>query len=323
VVLDQWTQPNGLQFRKVAVPLGVIGIVYESRPNVTADAAALCLRSANAVILRGGSDCLQTSLAIFQAMRDGLVGAGLPEHSVQIVSTPNRAAVGELLGGLDGCLDLMIPRGGKSLVGRVQREARVPVLSHLEGICHVYVHEKADPDMAVAIVLNSKMRRVGICGAAECLLIDAACADQILPQIASALDDAKCEMRGDALAMAIDQRIVAADESDWGKEFLAPILAIRVVTGLEEAVAHIARFGSGHTESILTEDQTMAQKFQNQVDSAIVLHNASTQFADGGEFGFGAEIGIATGKLHARGPVGAAQLTSYQYQVDGNGQNRP
>jgi glutamate-5-semialdehyde dehydrogenase len=321
--LERWQQPNGLRFRKVAVPLGVIGIIYESRPNVTADAAALCLRSANAVILRGGSDALQTSWAIFQAVQAGAIQAGLPEHSVQFVNSPDRAAVGALLQGLDGHLDLVIPRGGKSLVGRVQREAKVPVLSHLEGICHVYVHRDADSDMAVEVAKNAKMRRVGVCGAAECLLIDQACAPSLLPKISDALINAGCELRGDETACALDGRMKPASEEDWGKEFLAPILAVRVVADIEQALSHIEQYGSGHTDSIITQTQAIAHRFQREVDSAIVLHNASTQFADGGEFGFGAEIGIATGKLHARGPVGAAHLTSYQYQVDGDGQIRP
>lgn len=323
VELQSWQQPNGLRFRKVAVPIGVIGIVYESRPNVTADAAALCLRSGNTAILRGGSDALQTSLAIFNAFQTGIIAAGLPEHCVQLVTVADRAAVGHLLAGLDNCLDLMIPRGGKSLVDRVQREARIPVLSHLEGICHVYVHHAANPQMAREIVLNAKMRRVGICGAAECLLIDRACAAALLPQIADDLHAAGCEMRGDEAAQALDARIVAATDSDWGHEFLAPILAIRVVDDLQMAMDHIAHYGSAHTDCIITDDRAVAKTFQQSVDSAIVLHNASTQFADGGEFGFGAEIGIATGKLHARGPVGATQLTSYAYYVDGDGQVRP
>ncbi|MBL4617667.1 MAG: glutamate-5-semialdehyde dehydrogenase [Robiginitomaculum sp.] len=320
--LDSWSQPNGLQFRKVAVPLGVIGIIYESRPNVTADAAALCLRSGNAVILRGGSDALQTSLAIFDCLKYGIITAELPPASVQIITHNDRAAVGYLLGGLQGNLDLVIPRGGKSLVARVQQDARVPVLSHLEGICHVYVHQQADPQMAVKLVLNSKMRRVGICGAAECLLIDKDCAEDILPLIVDELIEAGCELRGDEKAQSIDNRIIAAKKSDWGKEFLAPIMAVRVVKGIEEATEYINKYGSGHTDSIVTENPDIATLFQSHVDSAIVLHNASTQFADGGEFGFGAEIGIATGKLHARGPVGATQLTSYNYQVSGSGQQR-
>ncbi|VAV86661.1 Gamma-glutamyl phosphate reductase [hydrothermal vent metagenome] len=320
--LDCYQRPNGLVIRKVSVPLGVIGIIYESRPNVTADAAALCLRSANAVILRGGSDALASSKQIFAAMRTGIIAAGLPEHCVQLVPTSNREAVGLMLAGLNQTLDLVIPRGGKSLVARVQADARVPVFSHLEGICHIYVQAEANPQMAIELVFNSKMRRFGICGAAECLLIDRACADILLPKITDVLTQANCELRGCTSAQAIDNRIVAAKTSDWGTEFLAPILAVRVVDDLQQACDHIARYGSNHTESIITENQDIARAFQQQVDSAIVLHNASTQFADGGEFGFGAEIGIATGKLHARGPVGAMQLTSYKYQVDGNGQSR-
>lgn len=323
VELDSWSRPNGLLIRKVAVPLGVIGIIYESRPNVTADAAALCLRSANAAILRGGSDALLSSQAIFACIRSGMLASGLPEHSVQLIEHNDREAVGQILGGLNGQLDLVIPRGGKSLIARIQRDAKVPVLSHLEGICHVYVHHKAEPEMAVNIVLNSKMRRVGICGAAECLLIDQACADGLLPMITETLIKAGCQLRGDKAACAIDPRINTATNADWGCEFLAPILFVRVVANIDAAIAHIGQYGSGHTESIISQDRTSADTFQRQVDSAIVLHNASTQYADGGEFGFGAEIGIATGKLHARGPVGAAQLTSYQYQVDGNGQIRP
>lgn len=321
-VLQNWSQPNGLKFRKVAVPLGVIGIIYESRPNVTADAAALCLRSGNAVILRGGSDALRTSLSIFDCLKAGIIAAKLPSASVQIIAHNDRAAVGYLLSGLQGNLDLVIPRGGKSLVERVQQDARVPVLSHLEGICHVYVHQQADPQMAVKLVLNSKMRRVGICGAAECLLIDKNCAEDILPLIADELIEAGCELRGDSQAQNIDNRIIAATQSDWGQEFLAPILAIKVVENIETAILHINKYGSGHTDSVITDSFDIAALFQREIDSAIVLHNASTQFADGGEFGFGAEIGIATGKLHARGPVGAAQLTSYNYQVSGSGQQR-
>ncbi|MBL4596993.1 MAG: glutamate-5-semialdehyde dehydrogenase [Robiginitomaculum sp.] len=320
--LAVWQRPNGLRIRKVSVPLGVIGIIYESRPNVTADAAALCLRSGNAVILRGGSDALQTSKAIFAAVQSGVLAAGLPKHSVQMVDTPDREAVGLLLQGLDQNLDLVIPRGGKSLVARVQQDAKVPVFSHLEGICHVYVHAAANVQMASQIVLNSKMRRVGVCGAAECLLIDASCAADMLPKIVDGLAEAGCELRGDPRATELDTRIQAANEDDWGREFLAPILAVRVVDDIKMAIDHIAQYGSNHTDSIISEDPDAARQFQAQVDSAIVLHNASTQFADGGEFGFGGEIGIATGKLHARGPVGAAQLTSYRYQVDGNGQVR-
>jgi len=321
--VENWDQPNGLHFSKISVPLGVIGIIYESRPNVTADAAALCLRSANAVILRGGSDALASANVIFEAIRSGLQIADLPAASVQFVSHNDRAAVGSMLHGLDGNLDLVIPRGGKSLVARVNRDARVPVLSHLEGICHVYVHGDADPKMAVELVVNSKMRRVGICGAAECLLIDRECASFILPKIVDALQDLNCELRADEAALTVDRRMIPAHSSDWGREFLAPVLAVKLVENLGEAVAHIGRYGSGHTDAIVTENKQAAQSFQSQVDSAIVLHNASTQFADGAEFGFGAEIGIATGKLHARGPVGAKQLTSYKYQVSGNGQKRP
>ncbi len=320
--MESWVQPNGLQFSKISVPLGVIGIIYESRPNVTADAAALCLRSGNAVILRGGSDALASSRAIFAAIQEGLRATDMPEGAVQLVDHTDRSAVGFMLQGLKGQLDLVIPRGGKSLVSRIQRDARVPVLSHLDGICHVYVHKDANPEMAVQVVLNSKMRRVGICGAAECLLVDDECAAEILPKIVDALHDAGCELRADDAARKIDTRMKTASADDWGREFLAPILAVRLVRDLDEAVAFIEKYGSGHTDAIITDNQQLARQFQAQVDSAIVLHNASTQFADGGEFGFGAEIGIATGKLHARGPVGAMQLTSYKYLVSGNGQKR-
>lgn len=320
--LERWQQPNGLIFRKTTVPLGVIGIIFESRPNVTADAAALCVRSGNAAILRGGSDSLRSSLAINAALQSGFSSAGLPDNAVQVVPTADRAAVGEMLAGLNGALDLVIPRGGKSLVERVQREARVPVLSHLEGICHVYVHGSAHIDKARKIVRNAKMRRTGICGAAECLLIDQA-ASGLLPGIASDLLQAGCELRGDAAACQIVPEMNLASEDDWGREFLAPILAVKVMPDMDAAMDHIARYGSGHTESIIAEEVNAARRFQAQVDSAIVLHNASTQFADGGEFGFGAEIGIATGKLHVRGPVGAKHLTSFKYEVDGDGQVRP
>lgn len=320
--LERWQQPNGLVFRKVTVPLGVIGIIFESRPNVTADAAALCVRSGNAAILRGGSDSLATSLAINKALQAGFAEAGLPDHTVQVVPVADRDAVGEMLSGLDGALDLVIPRGGKSLVARVQRDARVPVLGHLEGICHVYVHGSADKDKARKIVLNAKMRRTGICGAAECLLIDER-ANGLLPVIAADLMQAGCELRGDEAACAIVPEMKPATDDDWGREFLAPVLAVKIVPDRKAAQAHVAKYGSGHTESIIAEDVAEARAFQAAVDSAIVLHNASTQFADGGEFGFGAEIGIATGKLHVRGPVGAQHLTSFKYEVDGDGQVRP
>jgi glutamate-5-semialdehyde dehydrogenase len=318
--MSRWTRPNGLDIARVRTPIGVIGMIYESRPNVTADAAAICVRSGNAVILRSGSDALQSSLAIHRALQAGLAEAGLPIHSVQLIDTPDREAVSQLLGGLGGTVELVIPRGGKGLVERVQNDAKVPVLSHLEGVCHTYVHKAADADKAVSIVRNAKMRRVGICGATECLLIDEELADALLPRIAEALDG--CELRGDERARAIAPMQAATDE-DWGKEYLAPTLAIRVVDGLEQAIDHIGRFGTAHTDAIITEDSVAAETFLNEVDSAIVIWNASTQFADGGEFGFGAEIGIATGKMHARGPVGPEQLTSFHYVVRGNGQVRP
>jgi glutamate-5-semialdehyde dehydrogenase len=296
-------------------------MIFESRPNVAADAAAIALRSGNALILRSGADALASVLAIGEAISAGLAEAGLPADAVQIVPTPDRDAVGAMLGGLDGAIDLIIPRGGKSLVARVEAEARVPVLSHLEGICHTYVHEAADPDMARAIVLNGKMRRVSVCGATETLLIDRA-ALPMLPVIAGALREAGCELRGDEEARAVAQ-MAPASEADWSTEYLEPILSVRTVAGLDAAIAHIARYGSSHTEAIVTEDEAAAERFLAEVDSAILLHNASTQYADGGEFGFGAEIGIATGRLHARGPVGPEQLTTFKYLVRGSGQVRP
>jgi glutamate-5-semialdehyde dehydrogenase len=320
---QQWTPPNGLQISRVRTPLGVIGMIYESRPNVTADAGAICIKSGNAVILRGGADGFHSSVAIARAFCAGLEAGGLPVHGVQVVPHTDRTAVGAMLGGLGGAIDLIIPRGGKNLIERVQKEARVPVLSHLDGICHVYVHEAANTDMARAIVKNAKMRRTGICGAAETLLIDRACAAELLPLIAKDLRAAGCALRGDDAARAIVADMQEATEEDWRTEYLDAILGIRVVAGMDEAIAHITTYGSAHTESIITEDAAAAEQFLREVDSAIVLHNASTQYADGGEFGFGAEIGIATGKLHARGPVGAAQLTSYHYVVRGHGQVRP
>ena len=318
-----WTRPNGLDIARVSTPIGVLAIIYESRPNVTADAAALCLRSGNVALLRCGSDCLSSSLAIHAAMVEGLQAAGLPADAVQLVDTPDRAAVGALLTGLEGTVDLLIPRGGKSLVARVQAEARVPVLGHLEGLCHTYVHAAADPGMAERIVLNAKMRRVSVCGATETLLVDRAYASALLPRLASALEAAGCSLRGDADSRALVPSIAAANEGDWTTEYLAPVLAVRVVDDLDQAVDHIRRYGSGHTEAIVTEDAQAAAAFLNAVDSAIVMWNASTQFADGGEFGFGGEIGISTSRLHARGPVGAEQLTSYKYVVRGTGQTRP
>ncbi len=321
--LARWTRPNGLDIARVSTPIGVLAIIYESRPNVTADAAALCLRSGNGAILRYGSDCLASSMAIHAAMVEGLAAAGLPADAIQLVDTPDRAAVGALLTGLDGAIDLLVPRGGKSLVARVQAEARVAVLGHLEGLCHTYLHAAADPAMAVEIVLNAKMRRVSVCGATETLLIDRAAAPTLLPPVAAALQAAGCALRGDAESRAIAASITPATEADWTTEFLAPILAVRIVEGFDAAVDHIRRYGSGHTEAIVTEDVEAAAAFLNAVDSAIVIWNASTQFADGGEFGFGGEIGISTSRLHARGPVGAEQLTSYKYVVRGAGQIRP
>lgn len=321
-IMMDWTRPNGLRMQRVRIPVGVIGIIYESRPNVTADAGALCLRSGNCVILRGGSDAMESSQAITRALRAGLALAGMPEDAIQLVPVTDRAAVGEMLKGLGGALDMIIPRGGKSLVARVQDEARVPVLSHLDGLCHTYVHAAADPEKALALVLNAKMRRTGVCGATETLLMDRKVAESLLPPIAAALSAKGCALRGDPAARAIVP-MDAATEDDWRTEYLAPILSVRVVEGLDEAVQHIARYGSGHTDCIVTEDAAQAERFLREVDSAIVLVNASTQFADGGEFGFGAEIGIGTGRLHARGPVGAEGLTTYKYVVRGNGQTRP
>lgn len=318
-----WTQPNGLEFSRVRVPIGVIGIIYESRPNVTADAGALCMKSGNAAILRGGSDSILSSGEIVKCLRAGLEEAGLPKDAIQMINTTDRAAVGMLLSGLEGNLDLIVPRGGKSLVGRVQDEARVPVFAHLEGLCHVYVDKDADADMARDIVVNAKMRRTGICGSAETILIDKAGADKHLQNLIDALSDAGCTIRGGEITQAADKRVEPATAEDWTTEYLDAIVSMKVVDGVEEAMEHIARYGSQHTDSIVTNNKQTAERFLNEVDSAIVLHNASTQFADGGEFGFGAEIGIATGKMHARGPVGLEQLTSFKYQVRGNGQVRP
>jgi glutamate-5-semialdehyde dehydrogenase len=321
--LARWTRPNGLDSARVAVALGVIGIIYESRPNVTADAGALCLRSGNAAILRGGSESLHSSRALAGAMRAALKREGLPEDAVQLVDTANREAVGHMLAGLGGAIDIIVPRGGRSLVERVQTDARVPVISHLDGLCHTYVHTAADPAKAVAITVNAKMRRTGVCGSTETLLIDQAVAPTLLPQIAQALQDAGCELRGDARARAILTGIAPATDEDWATEYLAPILSIAVVDNLDAAIAHIERWSSKHTDAIITQDASAAETFLARVDSAIVLHNASTQFADGGEFGFGAEIGIATGRFHARGPVGADKLTTYKYVLRGTGQVRP
>jgi glutamate-5-semialdehyde dehydrogenase len=322
-VTAQWTAPRGFRIQRVRVPLGVIGIIYESRPNVTADAGALCVKSGNAVILRGGSDSARSSAAIHRALVRELAAHGLPEAAIQMVPTQDRDAVGILLRDMTEYLDVIVPRGGKSLIARVQQEARVPVLSHLEGICHTYVHAAADPAMARAIVLNAKMRRTGICGATETVLVDAACADTHLPAIVGDLLDAGCEVRGDERTRACDARVVTASASDFGHEFLDAVVAIRIVESLDAALEHIRTHGSGHTEAIVTDDAAAAQRFLNELDSAILMHNASTQFADGGEFGMGAEIGIATGRIHARGPVGAAELTSYKYLVRGHGHTRP
>src|SRR5579859_1895340 len=322
--LDRWDRPNGLDIARIRTPIGVIGIIYESRPNVTADAAALCLRSGNAVILRGGSECLATNLAIHAAVAKGLAAAGLPETCVQIVRTADRAAVGLMLTGLEGAIDLLIPRGGKGLVARVRDEARgVAVLGHLEGLVHVFLHASADLAKATAIAVNAKMRRVSVCGAAETLLVDSADAQRLLPPVAEALRAAGCELRGDARARSLVPGMAEASEGDWSTEYLAPILSVAVVDGVEGAAAHIAKYGSAHTDAIVAEDGAAAERFAALVDSAIVLINASTKFADGGEFGFGAEIGIATDRLHARGPVGAEQLTTYKYVVRGTGQTRP
>lgn len=327
-VMNHWTRPNGLDFSRVRTPIGVIAMIYESRPNVTADAAALCVRSGNAVILRGGSECLASNLAIHAAVVEGLAAAGLPADCVQAVPTPDRAAVGLILAGLhdargERCIDLIIPRGGKSLVARVQSEARASVLGHLEGLCHTFVHQGADQAKASEIVVNAKLRRVSVCGSLETLLIDKVAAERLLPPIAAALIAKGCELRGDAESMALVPGMTAASEEDWRTEYLAPILSVRIVDGVAGAAEHIRVYGSGHTDAIITEDKAAAEAFIAAVDSAIVLVNASTQFADGGEFGFGAEIGIATDKLHARGPVGAEQLTTYKYVVRGTGQTRP
>jgi glutamate-5-semialdehyde dehydrogenase len=323
VVTESWTRPNGMTIERVRVPLGVIGIIYESRPNVTADAGALCLKSGNAAILRGGSDSLRSSRAIVTALAQGLREAGLPEAAIQLVPTRDRAAVGLMLSGLDGNIDVIVPRGGKSLVARVQAEARVPVFAHLEGVCHVYVDKAASLDMAKTIVLNAKMRRTGVCGAAETLLVDRAAAATFLKPLVEMLIDAGCEIRGDKATLAVDERVKAATEEDWSTEYLDAVIAVKVVDGVAAAIEHIERYGSHHTDAIVTDDLAAAEKFLREVDSAIVLHNASTQFADGGEFGFGAEIGIATGRLHARGPVGVEQLTTFKYRIHGSGQIRP
>jgi len=321
--IAKWSRPNGLEIERVRTPIGVIAVIYESRPNVTVDAAAIAVKAGNAVILRGGSECIKTSKALFDCFHDALEVAGLPDGAAQFVETPDRAAVGALLSGLSGRIDLVIPRGGKSLVARVQAEARVPVLSHLDGICHVYVDRDADLKKAVEIVVNSKMRRTGVCGAAETLLIDQAIAEAVWPKLASALRNKGCELRGDEALREIDADIVLASEDDFHTEYLAPVLSVAIVDGVAGAIAHIAEYSSSHTESIVTENAETAARFLNEVDSAIVMHNASTQFADGGEFGLGAEIGIATGRLHARGPAGVEELTTYKNVVRGTGQVRP
>ena len=323
VVAAEWQRPNGLRMQRVVVPLGVIGMIYESRPNVTADAGALCLKSGNAVILRGGSESAHSNRAIHACLVAGLQSAALPAECVQFVPTTDRAAVGYMLSGMTEYLDVLVPRGGKSLIERVHAEARVAVLGHLEGNCHVYVHQAADLPMARAIVLNAKLRRTGVCGAAETLLIDRAAAATHLAPIVRDLLAAGCEVRGDALVQEVDARVRVASEEDWYREYLDAIIAVRVVDGIDAAMAHIRQYGSDHTESIVTQDSAAAERFLREVDSAIVLHNASTQFADGGEFGMGAEIGISTARLHARGPVGVSQLTSYKYVVRGVGQVRP
>jgi len=322
-VMASWRRPNGMRIERVREPLGVVGVIYESRPNVTADAGALTLKAGNAVILRGGSESFRSARAIHAAMVEGLVDADLPAAAISLVPTRDRAAVGMMLAGLDGSVDVIVPRGGKDLVGRVQKEARVPVFAHLEGVCHVYVDGQAKLPMAKKIVLNAKMRRTGVCGAAETLLVDRAAAPKMLKPLVEMLIDAGCEIRGDAAVRSIDSRVKPASETDWSTEYLDAIITAGVVDGVDAAIEHIERYGTHHTDAIVTEDKKAAEKFLREVDSAIVLHNASTQFADGGEFGFGAEIGIATGKLHARGPVGVEQLTSFKYRIRGNGQTRP
>ena len=322
-ISSEWTRPNGLRIQRVRVPLGVIGIIFESRPNVTSDAGALCLKSANSAILRGGSESQRSNMAIHACLAEGLRTAGLPEACLQLVPTTDRAAVGLMLGGMMEFIDVIVPRGGRSLVARVQQEARVPVIGHLEGNCHVYVDRAANLEMARAIVLNAKLRRTGVCGAAETLLVDAAAESTHLAPLVRELIEAGCEVRGDAATRAADPRVTAATETDWYTEYLDAVIAVRVVDGVDGAIEHIARYGSDHTESIVTDDVATAERFLGRVDSAIVLHNASTQFADGGEFGMGAEIGISTDRFHARGPVGVEQLTSYKYVVRGSGQVRP
>ncbi|HEU4377678.1 MAG TPA: glutamate-5-semialdehyde dehydrogenase [Hyphomicrobiaceae bacterium] len=322
-VIAQWARPNGLDIARVRTPLGVIGIIYESRPNVTADAGALCLKAGNAAILRGGSDSYQSSRAIQVCLARGLRDAGLPETAIQLVPTIDREAVGLMLEGLGGCIDVIVPRGGKSLVARVQAEARVPVFAHLEGLCHTYVDASADPEMAKRIAVNGKMRRTGVCGATETLLVDRKAPADVLEALIAALLEAGCEVRGDTASQKVNQRVRKATTKDWSTEYLDAIIAVKVVDGVDAAIAHIEQYGSQHTDCIVAQDQAVAEHFLTRLDSAIVLHNASTQFADGGEFGMGAEIGIATGKMHARGPVGVEQLTTFKYVVRGTGQIRP
>lgn len=321
-VIAAWDRPNGLKIERVRTPLGVIGVIYESRPNVTADAGALCLKAGNAVILRGGSDSQHSSRAIHACLVEGLKIVGLPEHAIQLVPVTDRAAVGALLSGLNGTVDVIVPRGGKSLVARVQSEARVPVFAHLEGICHIYVDKSADLDMAKRIVVNAKMRRTGICGAAETLLVDAVAVSTHLEPLVKALIEAGCEVRGSQAVRDVVAGLVPATEEDWRTEYLDAIISVAVVEGICGAIEHIGTYSSNHTEAVIAEDPDVVERFFNELDSAILLHNASTQFADGGEFGMGAEIGIATGKMHARGPVGVEQLTSFKYRVHGTGQTR-
>ncbi|MGF9566278.1 glutamate-5-semialdehyde dehydrogenase [Neorhizobium sp. BT27B] len=322
-VITAWDRPNGLQIERVRTPLGVIGVIYESRPNVTADAGALCLKAGNAVILRGGSDSALSSQAIHSCLVEGLKAAGLPEHAIQLVPTTDRAAVGAMLSGLDGTIDVIVPRGGKSLVARVQNEARVPVFAHLEGLCHIYVDASADLDMARKIVVNAKMRRTGVCGAAETLLIDASAADTLLKPLVDVLQQAGCEVRASADVLAKVPGLAPATEEDWRTEYLDAVISVKLVDGISGAIDHIDTYSSHHTEAVIAEDPQVVTRFFNEIDSAILLHNASTQFADGGEFGMGGEIGISTGKMHARGPVGVEQLTSFKYRVHGTGQTRP
>jgi glutamate-5-semialdehyde dehydrogenase len=322
-IISEWDRPNGLHIERVRTPLGVIGVIYESRPNVTADAGALCLKAGNAVILRGGSDSLYSSQAIHTCLVRGLMDAGLPQHAIQMVPVADRTAVGAMLSGLNGAIDVIVPRGGKSLVARVQNEARVPVFAHLEGLCHVYIDASADLDMAKAILVNAKMRRTGVCGSAETLLIDRTGRDRLVAPLIKALQDAGCEVRASDDIRAMVPGLIAATEEDWATEYLDAIMSVKLVDGVAGAIEHIGQWSSGHTEAVIAQDAAVAERFFAEIDSAILLHNASTQFADGGEFGMGGEIGIATGKMHARGPVGVEQLTSFKYRVRGTGQVRP